>query len=148
MGRLRKFWALSRLESETLFEAGFFLLLSNFCIKTMPWRHIDRFLRAGWKDAAKGNVVRSDDIKLVRRSISRAANLLPCKSLCLSQSIAEFIMLRRRGIPAVMFAGVSSSNDSSLYAHAWVETALEANDRSSTNSIFTTLVRIGQLDPN
>ena len=148
MGRLLKFWALSRRERQGLCEAGILLLLSNFCIKIMPWRHINRFLRAGWKDTAKSSAVRSEDIKLVRRSISRAANLLPCKSLCLSQSIAEFIMLRRRGIPAVMFAGVSYSNNSSLHAHAWVETALEANDRSFANSIFTTVVRIGQLEPD
>ena len=62
----------------------------------------------------------ADDIKLVNLSLSRAANLLPWKSLCLSRSIAAFIMLRRRGIPAVMFAGVKFAEDSSLLAHAWV----------------------------
>ena len=87
---------------------------------------------------------RADDIKLVNLSLSRAANLLPWKSLCLSRSIAAFIMLRRRGIPAVMFAGVKFSEDSSLLAHAWVHTGRGVIDGNSENSAFTPLVRIGQ----
>jgi len=82
------------------------------------------------------------EISLVQHSISRAANALPWESLCLSRSITEYVMLRRRGIPAVLFAGVRFSGHSSLDAHAWVETDLIDNT-SSENSGFATVIRIG-----
>ena len=88
------------------------------------------------------------DIKLVSVSVSRAANVLPWKTLCLSRSITALIMLRRRGISAVLLTGVRSLEDSSLHAHAWVRTDNGVMDWSSDghsdNSEFTVLVRIGQ----
>ena len=53
-------------------------------------------------------------------------------------------MLRRRGIPAVMVAGVKFSEDSSLHAHAWIDTGHGEPNASSENSAFTAVVRIGQ----
>ena len=142
MRRLTKFWSLSRREKSFLCEASILLLLSNSCVRAIAFRHIDRFLRARWNDGPQ-SAMREHEIKLVQRSILRAAKVLPWKSLCLSRSIAEFIMLRRRGIPAVMFAGVKISDHSSLDAHAWVDTGLGVNDNSSENSGFVTVIRIG-----
>jgi hypothetical protein len=51
-------------------------------------------------------------------------------------------MLRRRGIQAVLLAGAKFSGHSLLDAHAWVETGL-VNDKSSENSGFATVIRIG-----
>jgi hypothetical protein len=142
MLRLAKFWSLTRREKKFLCEASIFLSLSNTCVKTIAFKHIDKFLRTRWNDGIRGGIDREQEIRLVQRSISRAANVLPWKSLCLSRSIAEFIMLRRRGIPAVMFAGVRFSSHSSLDAHAWVETGL-VNDKIHENSRFATLIKIG-----
>jgi hypothetical protein len=143
MGRLLKFWSLTRREKKFFFEAGILLLLSNLCVKTIAFRHIEGFLRARWNDGTGGGCNCADDIELVTLSLSRAANPLPWKSLCLSRSIAAFIMLRRRGIPAVMFAGVKSIKDSSLLAHAWVHTARGVIGGNSENAAFTPLLRIG-----
>ena len=142
MRRLTKFWSLSRREKSFLCEASILLLLSNSCVRAIAFRHIDRFLRARWNDGPQ-SAMREYEIKLVQRSILRAAKVLPWKGLCLSRSIAEFIMLRRRGIPAVMFAGVRVSDDSSLHAHAWVETGQRMNDRCFDNSGFATVISIG-----
>jgi hypothetical protein len=142
MRRLLKFWLLTRREKLLFCEAGLVLLLSNFCVKTIAFRYIDGFLRARWKDCSRGSL-NCDDIALVNISLSRAANLLPWKSLCLSRSITAFIMLRRRGIPAVMFAGARPFQGSSLRAHAWVLTARGAIGGDSENTAFTPLVRIG-----
>ena len=142
MRRLLRFWLLTRREKLLLCEAGLVLLLSNLCVRTIAFRYIDGFLRGHWKEGS-GGALNCDDIALVNISLSRAANLLPWKSLCLSRSITAFIMLRRRGIPAVMFSGVRSSEDSSLRAHAWVLTARGAIGGDSENTAFTPLVRIG-----
>jgi hypothetical protein len=143
MGRQAKFWSLTRREEEFLCEASILLLFSNACVKVIAFRHIDRFLRTRWNDGSEGAIDREQESRLVQLSISRAANVLPWKSLCLSRSIAEFIMLRRRGIPAVMFAGVRFSGHSSLDAHAWVDAGLEVKDKSSQNAGFATVIRIG-----
>ena len=151
MGQFRKFWSLTRREKLFLFEACILLLLSTLSIKTIAFRRIDRYLRAHWNDHTSDAIDRPDDIKsdvkLVGLSLSRAANVLPWKSLCLSRSIAGLIMLRRRGIPAVLLAGVKSLEDSSLHAHAWVRTGDAvmdwSSDRNPDDSAFTVLVRIG-----
>jgi hypothetical protein len=143
MGRLAKFWSLTGSEKKFLCEASILLLLSNACVKAIPFRHIDGFLRSRWNDDIEGNIDQEQVIRLVQRSISRAANVLPWKSLCLSRSITEFIMLRRRGIPAVMFTGVRFSDHSLLEAHAWVDTGLGVNDKNSEQSSFATVIRIG-----
>ena len=147
MGQFRKFWSLTRREKLFLFEACILLLLSTVSIKTIAFRRIDRYLRAHWNDHTSHAIDRPDDIKsdvkLVSLSLSRAANVLPWKSLCLSRSIAGLIMLRRRGIPAVLLAGVKSLEDSSLHAHAWVRTGDGVMDSNSDGTAFAVLVRIG-----
>jgi hypothetical protein len=143
MGRLAKFWALPRREKELLSEAGILLSLSHACLKAIAFRHIERFLRTRWPDGSQGGIDRQHEIRLAQRAISRAANVLPWKSRCLSLSITEFIMLRRRGVPAIIFAGARFSGHSSLDAHAWVETGLEVKDNSIENSGFATVLRIG-----
>jgi hypothetical protein len=143
MGRQAKFWSLTRREKTFLFEASILLSLSNVCVKVIAFRHLYRFLRTRWNDVIERDIDQKREIRLVQLSISHAANVLPWKTLCLSRSIAEFIMLRRHGIPAVMFAGVRFSGHSSLEAHAWVDPGLGVNDKSSESSGFATVMRIG-----
>jgi Transglutaminase-like superfamily len=142
MSRLRKFWSLTNREKEFLCEAAILLFVSSVCLKAIAFRHIDRFLRSCWNDEIQSGIDHEPEIMLVQRSISRATTVLPWKALCLSRSIAQFIMLRRRGICAILFAGVRFSG-SSLDAHAWVDTGLAANDKNSKNSDFATVIRIG-----
>ena len=144
MRPLVKFWSLPRREKQFFCEAATLLLLTNLCVRMIAFRHIDGFLRSHWNDGAQvGGNNHACDIELVKLSLSRAANLLPWQSLCLSRSIAAYIMLRRRDIPAVMFAGVKSREDLSLLAHAWVQTAGGVID-GNPEAAFTPLLRIGQ----
>jgi len=143
MGRLLKFWSLPRREKYYFCEASILLLVSNLSIKTIPFRQIYRFLHANWNIRTRAILDSAENIELVMLSLSRAANLLPWKSLCLSQSIAAFVMLRRRSIPAVMFVGVKSLEDSSLLAHAWVHTGHAVTDENPENSTYAALVSVG-----
>ncbi len=151
MSRFRKFWHLRGREKLLFFEACILLLVSNLSVKTIAFRNIESYLQAHWNKRTRDGIVRSDDakndIKLVDLSLSRAANALPWNSMCLSRSITQLIMLRRRGIPAVLFAGVKSLEDSSLSAHAWVRTGDDLMDMSSDraeNAEFAVLLRIGE----
>jgi Transglutaminase-like superfamily len=141
MGRLLKFWSLTRREKQLLCEASILLFVSNASVKAIPFRHIDRFLRTHWNDGIQGDIDHEQEIRLIKHSISRAATGLPWKSLCLSRSIAQFIMLRRRGILAILILGVRFSDHSSLDAHAWVDTEPGGNDKSSER--FAIITRIG-----
>jgi hypothetical protein len=142
MGRLTKFWSLTRREKEVFWEASILLSLSNASVKGIPFKHIDRFLRTRWNDGIRSGIDPEHEMRLVQSALLRAANVLPSKSRCLSLSIAEFIMLRRRGIPAVMYAGVRFFGHSSLNAHAWVD-AGQNHEKSSENSSFATVIKIG-----
>lgn len=147
MGRFHKFWMLPRRDKLCLWEACILLLLANLSVKLFAFRRIERHLRAHCKNdrllKSSASAYDKDGIKLVDLSVARAALVLPFKFLCLSRSIATFIMLRRRGFPAVLFTGVRVCADSSLIAHAWVEPDCGMMERDSENFAFTTLVRIG-----
>src|SRR5262249_55511550 len=143
MDRLYKFWSLTRREKQFCCEAAILLVLSNLCVWTIAFRHIHRFLTAYDNRHARAAFASADEIRLVNLSLSRSANLMPWKSLCLSRSIAAFIMLRRRGIPAVMFVG-ARSEDSSLLAHAWIRTDRADTDEQSEDSAFAALLKVGK----
>jgi hypothetical protein len=147
MSRLIKFWSLSRREKRLLLEATICLLISNLTVKIIAFRHIESFLRAYyWRPhydkRADAPVDQSSEISLINLSLSRAANQFPWQSLCLSRSIAAFIMFGRREIPVLMFVGVKFVENTSLRAHAWVHVGSLGSDESSENSTFTPLVTI------
>src|ERR1700756_1362903 len=141
MGRFHKFWMLPRREKLLLCEACIMLLLANLSVKIFAFRRIERHLRAHCNNdrllRSSAGAGDKDGIKLVDLSVARAAVVLPFKSLCLSRSIATFTMLRRRGFPAVLFAGVRVCADSSLIAHAWVEPGFGMMERNPEKSAFT-----------
>src|SRR5262245_11259374 len=146
MGRVRRFWYLTRREKGFFLESCILLLVANVSVKIIAFRHINSFLHY-WSDRIP-KVVPSDDmrsdIELIDLSLSRAANALPGRSRCLSRSITKLIMLHRRSIPAVLFAGVKCLDDSSLTAHAWVCAGdTSGNLDLSENAEFTVLVRVG-----
>jgi hypothetical protein len=141
MGRLNKFVSMTRREKQVFLEALFVLLLSNLSIKAIPFRLIHGFLQTHWGGLGAGALVQAQDIRLVALSLSRAANQFPWKILCLSRSIAAYVMLRRRGIPAVIFTGVKVDN-TSLLAHAWVEAGPIVIDVNHQKSIFVRLMSI------
>jgi hypothetical protein len=147
MNRLARFWSLTRHEKILSCEASVLLAVSSILIKTVSFRHIDKFLRNRWNDNIEsGEIDHEQEIKRVQSSVLRATNALPWRNLCLSRSIAEFVMLRRRGIPAVMQAGVKFSGESSLDAHAWVETGLRGSDKRSENAAYMPVISIGTGD--
>ena len=143
MSRWAKFWSLTRHEKVLFCEAIILLLISNFCVRVIAFRRIEKVLRTRFNDGVRSCINGEHEIKLIQRAVSRAGNVLPWKSLCLSRSIAEYIMLRRRGIPAVMLAGARFAGHSALDAHAWVDTGLGVNDNRSKNDCFTVVIRIG-----
>ena len=146
MVRLLKFWSSTRREKLLLCEAIILLSLSSLCIKIIPFKRIYSFLQRRFAYVNIDGYEISNCVgDTIERTVSRAVNGLAWENLCLPQSIATFIMLRRRGIPAVLLTGVKVLKDSSLSAHAWVNTGDEASKERPQNSDFSVVVRIGQV---
>jgi hypothetical protein len=143
MGRLHKLWCLSRREEALLCEAGILFLAAKVSVHTIPFGRIERYLRAHWSGGAPDTRDRHEDIRLIRLSLSRAGGLFRWKAPCLSRSIAEFIMLRRRGIPAAMYMGVKVIENSALSAHAWVESNAAGGSRDGGG--YTNVLVIGEV---
>src|SRR5262245_49526366 len=146
MSGLSKFWSLNLSEKKLLFEAFILLFISHLSVKTVAFRHIYSFLRGHWNNPPQQLSQRPDCIRAIHRSLSRVENRSPWTSLCLSRSSAAFIMLSRRGIPAVIVAGVRFE-EPLLRAHAWVHAGLGA-EKASENEAFTTIMRIGKAPVN
>jgi hypothetical protein len=142
MEKLVKLWSLSWREKQACFEASFLLLTTYLAVQTISFRHIYNFLKNFSTDHAHDKLNYDEDVRLVNMALSRVANRLPWKSLCLIRSITAFIMLRRRGIPAVVFTGVKSDR-TSLSAHAWVRVGHDMRDEGPESATFTVVMRIG-----
>jgi hypothetical protein len=147
MRRLKKFLHLSWQEKQLFCEAVGLVLLSQLAVKAIAFKHIHRFLNARCNQQPQDAFESLTDIRLVRASLSRAVNQLPWSARCLSQSIAAFIMLRRRGIPAVLLVG-AKFEDSSLLAHAWIDADRWSSEIIAEKAGFVTLMRIGKESPS
>jgi len=142
MGKIGRFLSFTRRERKLICEAGILLVISNLCIRTIAFRHIYTFLNSSWIDCSRSPGDSEDDIKLINLSVSRASKSFPWTRACLSKSIAAFIMLRRRGIPAMILAG-ARFNASSLFAHAWLCAGRGEHYGNDDSRPFVALISVG-----
>jgi len=56
-------------------------------------------------------------------AVTRTADYLPFKAVCLPQAMAARFMLNRRDVASVMHFGAACNSDKSLRAHAWLDAA-------------------------
>jgi hypothetical protein len=130
-------------ERRLFFEAITLIIFSTLCLKVIPFKRIYLYL-----DNRFGNIKidfhdpNDGETAIVSRAISRGASVLPWKTLCLSKSISEFIMLRRRKTPATLCTGVKVLANSSLGAHAWVDTS--GTKQTNANPDFVVVLKIGE----
>lgn len=75
------------------------------------------------------------------RSVATAAAFYPRRALCLEQSLALHVLLRRRGVPSELKLGVKTRP---FYAHAWVEVNGSAiNERADLPMHMATFSQLG-----
>jgi len=66
----------------------------------------------------QGTVLPPDQVERAAYHVAVAAAFFPGRAVCLEQSLALYLLLRRRGVPAELRIGVQVYP---FYAHAWVE---------------------------
>jgi hypothetical protein len=77
---------------------------------------VARWRRLGERVA--GAALAPDEVERTAGHVAVAAAFFPGRAVCLEQSLALYLLLRRRGVPAELRIGVQVYP---FYAHAWVE---------------------------
>lgn len=89
----------------------------------------------------RGAVTDPSLIEATSQRIALAAAFHPRRALCLEQSLALHLLLRRRGVPSELRLGVQARP---FYAHAWVEVEGRAvNEQADLPMRMATFAGIG-----
>jgi len=99
-----------------IIEAATFLLWARLTFAALPLPVALRLMGARPGVGPRGRVAENEatDIGV---AIVRASRYVPFRAVCLQQSFASLLMLRRRGLKASVHFGIR--NGSMLAAHAW-----------------------------
>ena len=117
---LRKFWRLSWQDRLLLLEASLWLALAGFAITVLPFRQVAFFTARPIRQPQPPPQVRLVTVRHIRWAILNASMRVPWRAKCFQQGFAAQIMLRRRGVPSVLYYGVAQDDKSGLLAHVWV----------------------------
>jgi hypothetical protein len=93
--------------------------IARFQVLTRPFKKIVKQLGA----AGGPETDPTTDPVMIRKvawAIRTAAKFTPWESNCLAQGLAAGRMLKRRGLPAVLFFGVAKDETDQMIAHAWL----------------------------
>lgn len=89
---------------------------------------------------AAGAGLAPDQVERTAYHVAVAAAFFPGRAVCLEQSLALYLLLRRRGVPAELRLGVQVYP---FYAHAWVELHGEpVNEDRETVETFRALPEV------
>jgi hypothetical protein len=114
-----KWLRLDRTRKMLFCEAYIYMGIARFQVLTRPFKRIAKNLRTTGEpeiESAIDPVV----IRQVAWALRIAARFTPWKSNCLAQGLAAWRMLKRRGLPSVLYFGVAKDETDQMIAHAWL----------------------------
>lgn len=136
---------LSPAERRLLLEAVMWLWLVRMATAMLPYRRVASLLRLtqsaasnvspastvdrgadrGHRDADTSGGRDADasgggDADAIGWAVQGAAGRTPWPSTCLVQSLAGYLMLRRHGVPSVVYLGVAKDATGEFTAHSWL----------------------------
>jgi hypothetical protein len=120
IGIFRKFWRLAWQDRLLLLEAILCLAVAGVAIAALPFRLVGFLAGRPTRQPRLPRQIRANKVRRVRWAIIATAARVPWRALCFQQGLAAQFMLRRRGIPSVLYYGAAQDNRSGLYAHVWV----------------------------
>jgi hypothetical protein len=139
----RHFWQwqrLNRVEKAIFVEAAFLLCLVRAALWIVPFSILRRFAERGALPPRPPSNARERERQACARAVHRLAHYVP-RATCLTQSLAVFLLLKRRRDPVCLQIGVAKGDAGKLLAHAWVETPEGTRLTASGGSGFVPLVR-------
>ena len=103
-----------------LLEAIVWLALAALAIAVLPFRNLGRLAARPIRRPKPPDSVRLTEARHVRWAIFAAARRVPWRTVCFQRGLAAQFMLRRRGIPSVLYYGAAQDDRSGLSTHVWV----------------------------
>jgi len=103
-----------------LVEATAWLALSSIAIATLPFRYIMSIAARPACHSSPAKEVRMAIVQHIRWSILVCARQLPWGTACFHKGLAAQWMLRRRGVPTVLYYG-AALDGAGLRSHVWVK---------------------------
>jgi hypothetical protein len=117
---VEKFFRLPRDDRRILLEATLWLAVAGLAIAVLPFRQVGRLAAHTIGRPEPPPHARLREVKRIRRAILVCAARVPWRALCFQQGLAAQFMLRRRGVPSVLYYGAAPDNARGLSAHVWV----------------------------
>jgi hypothetical protein len=120
---------LSPAERRLLLEAIIWLGLVRAATAMLPYRRVASLLRLaqsdvsdvspGWPADRESGRARRDAAE-IGWAVQGAAARTPWPSTCLVQSLAGYLMLRRHGVPSIVYLGIAKDAAGEFTAHSWL----------------------------
>ncbi len=120
MNQLRKWWRLSWRDRFLLIEAIFWLAASGIVIAVVPFRRVAALAACPIRKPTPSHETCLTEVRRVRWAVAATASRMPWRALCFQQGLAAQLMLRRRGVPSVLYYGAARDDQSGVIAHVWV----------------------------
>jgi len=117
---LHKFSRLPWHDRLLVLEATLCLAVAGFAIAVLPFRHVGRLAARPTDGPEPPPQTRLAQVRSVRWAIIASARQVPWHAMCFQQGLAAQFMLRRRGIPSVLYYGAAPDDRKGLAAHVWV----------------------------
>ena len=117
---VQKFFRLPQRDRLLLVEATLWLAVAGLGIAVLPFRQIGRLAARPIRRPELPQQARQKEVKRIRWAIIATARRVPWRAMCFQQGLAAQFMLRRRGIPSVLYYGAAQDDRSGLSTHVWV----------------------------
>ena len=106
---------LPRADRRLAAEALVALALSSLAIRLLSFKRVAA-IAGGWRGRRRAGV----DAERIVWAVDRVADRVPWRTVCFQRGLAAQLMLRRRGLAAVLHYGVGRDEAGALAAHVWV----------------------------
>jgi len=120
---IAKWLALSGPDKVLVVEALFCLATARLLIVFLSFRHIGRLASCIGRKSACRPGVSAGLVARLARFLPAIARRVPWRAKCYETGLAAHFMLRRRGIPSVLYYGAAQKTEGGLSAHVWVRAA-------------------------
>jgi transglutaminase superfamily protein len=117
---LQRFRRLSWWDRLLLLEAVLCLAIAGLAIAVLPFRYVGLLAASPVLRPELVRQARLSQVHRIRWAVISAAARVPWRVMCFQRGLAAQLMLRRRGVPSVLYYGAAQDDQSGLHAHVWV----------------------------
>ena len=121
MARVLKFLLLPGRERLLLVQAAFLLVVIRIGLSLVPFRTLRRLLARLARADKNSKAPRQSDIDRVIWALKAAGRTFPPAGTCLTEALAGYVLLGRRGYSTDLRIGVTRDAGGRFLAHAWLE---------------------------